>query len=283
MKKQTLSRIFILSLALLCLGLSAACTGVLKAFNATATATPIPTTTTPFPATFTPLPATETPLPTTPPTSTYTLAPSPTVSQTPIPTSTLPPAVEIEGIQGTYQTYELGCEANSAAQMARFFGIIINERQFQAALPLTDNPDTGFVGQVEGWWGAIPPASYGVHAEPVAAELRNFGLNAIAHRNFSSQNIREEIAAGRPVIVWVIGGVRSGQSTLYTAADGSIITVASYEHTVLVTGYGPDYFTFLDGTQVYQRSLRQFANSWQVLGNMAVTIDLPYLLPEPTS
>ena len=279
MKNHSIHHTIILSFALLCLGLSAACTGILE--PSPATNTPIPPTATPLPPTATPLPPTDTPTAT----ITNTIPPSttPTVTQTPIPTATLPAAVEIEGIQGSHQTYELGCEANSAAQMARFFGLNITERDFQAALPLSDNPDVGFVGQVEGWWGAIPPESYGVHAEPVAAELRNFGINAVAHRQFTAQDIREEIATGRPVIVWVIGGVRGGQVNQYIAEDGSVINVAAYEHTVLVTGYGPDYLTFLDGKEVYQRSLAQFADSWQVLDNMAVTVDVPHFLPDPST
>ena len=278
MSKHNLFRVLILAISVIFIGFSAACSAKKAEITPTSTAIRLTPSDTPAPPTQTP-----TTVITSTATNTYTVTPSPTLtaSQTPEPTATLPAIVEIQGIQGTHQTYELGCEANCAAQMARFFGILINEREFQAALPLTDNPDTGFVGQVEGWWGAIPPASYGVHAEPVAAELRNFGLNAKAHRQYSMAEIRQEIAAGRPVMVWVIGGVRQGRATTYTAADGSVITVAPYEHTVLITGYGPDYFTFLDGQQVYQRSLSQFADSWQVLENMAVTIDIPYLLPEP--
>lgn len=279
MSKHTFSRVLFLPLALLCLGLSAACTGFLK--TSQATASPIPPTTTPILPTATPLPPTDTPTITI--TNTMPPSPIPTISQTAIPTATLPAAVEIEGIQGSHQTYELGCEANAAGQMARFFGLNINERDFQAAMPLSDNPDVGFVGQVEGWWGAIPPESYGVHAEPVAAELRNFGINAVAHRQFTAQDIREEIAAGRPVIVWVIGGVRGGQAKEYIAEDGSVINVAAYEHTVLVTGYGADYFTILDGKEVYHRSLAQFTDSWQVLNNMAVTVGVPHFLPEPST
>jgi uncharacterized protein YvpB len=270
MIKHIRHQTLLLPLALLCLGLSAACIGSQEQ---------IPATSPPIPATSTALPPTLTM--TANPTSTITPYPTLTASPTPLPTATPPSEAAIEGIQGTHQTYELGCEANAAAQMARFFGLIINEREFQAALPLTDNPDTGFVGQVEGDWGNIPPASYGVHAEPVAAELRNFGLNAKPHRQYTVEEIHQEIAAGRPVIVWVIGGVRQGQATTYTAGDGSVITVAPYEHTVLVTGYGPDYLTILDGKEIYRRSIAQFTDSWQVLDNMAVTIATPYFLPEP--
>jgi uncharacterized protein YvpB len=275
MKTYPLLRFVILTASMLCLAWLTACT-VQAAPAATPTNAP--------PATATPRPThTATPTASLTSTSTPTATPTITHSQTPTPTLTIPAKAAIEGVKGTYQRYELGCEANSAAQLATFFGLSVSQRDFQAALPLSDNPEKGFVGQVEGWWGAIPPASYGVHAEPVAALLRTYGVNAEAQKHYSVQQIRQEIAAGRPVIVWVIGGVRGGKPESYTAEDGSVVTVAAYEHTVLVTGYGPDYLTILDANQVYQRSVKQFAESWAVLGNMAVTVVEPVLLPEPES
>lgn len=224
-----------------------------------------------------PLPS-RTPAPTASQTSFPSATNSPSPTFTPVPT--LPVKAVIEGIQGSYQQYALSCEANAAAQLARFFGLALTQREFQEALPLSKNPETGFVGQVEGDWGAVPPASYGVHAPPVAALLREYGLNARAQSGLSMEDIRQEIAAGRPVMVWVIGGVRTGRPVLFTAPDGSVVTVAAYQHTVLVIGYGPDYFTFLDGKQEYHRSINQFSESWKVLGNMAVTVVAPVLLPE---
>ena len=216
------------------------------------------------------------------PTASQTSFPSATNSPGPTktPAPTLPAKAVIEGIQGSYQQYALSCEANAAAQLARYFGLALTQREFQEALPLSKNPETGFVGQVQGDWGAVPPASYGVHAPPVAALLREYGLNARAQSGLSMEDIRQEIAAGRPVMVWVIGGVRTGRPVLFTAPDGSVVTVAAYQHTVLVIGYGPDYFTILDGKQEYHRSINQFSESWKVLGNMAVTVAAPVLLPE---
>ncbi|MCD4673942.1 MAG: C39 family peptidase [Anaerolineaceae bacterium] len=275
MTRRVTPRIPGLALSVMCLGLAAAC--------AAAQPEEIPATAAPLPATASPRPPTQSPTPVIPVTPTKTTFPTPTASQTLQPTKTLPARVEIEDIQGSHQRYKLGCEANTASQMATFFGLPVTQRDFQAALPLSENPETGFVGQVEGWWGAVPPESYGVHAAPVAEVLREYGLNAEAHKQFAVQQIRQEIAAGRPVMVWVIGGVRNGRPVAYTAPDGSEVIVAAYQHTVLVIGYGPDYLSFLDGEQVYQRSLKQFADSWRVLENMAVTVSEPVFLPEPAT
>jgi uncharacterized protein YvpB len=82
--------------------------------------------------------------------------------------------------------------------------------------------------------------------------------------------LRAEIAAGRPVIVWVIGHVERGTPVPYTASDGHATTVARFQHTVVVTGYSANDVTFLDGAWVYSRSKNDFLRSWGVLGNMAV-------------
>jgi uncharacterized protein YvpB len=105
----------------------------------------------------------------------------------------------------------------------------------------------------------------------VAALLRSFGVKATAHKGLSAESIRKEIARDRPVMVWVVGSVWQGSPISYTASNGNTTTVAVLEHTVMVIGYGPDYFTFLDGSMIYNRSLSQFSGSWGVLGNMAIT------------
>ena len=55
---------------------------------------------------------------------------------------------------------------------AAYFGVAISEDHFQSLLPSSDDPDVGFVGNPDGAEGQLPPQSYGVHADPVAAVLR---------------------------------------------------------------------------------------------------------------
>jgi uncharacterized protein YvpB len=124
-------------------------------------------------------------------------------------------------MRGVAQSLSLSCEARSAVDWADFWGVSIRERKFLSKLPRSDNPDTGFVGNPSDAWGQIPPHSYGVHAEPVAALLRDYGLQAEARRGMQWDELRSEIAAGRPVIVWVIGQVWRGTPVKYTASDGT--------------------------------------------------------------
>jgi len=146
----------------------------------------------------------------------------------------------------------------------------IDEIVFFDALPVSDDPNVGFVGDVHAPWGQTPPNPYGVYALPVADLLRFYGLNAQARQAMTFDELRAEISADRPVIVWVVGRVGQGTPIAYTSSEGVMTTVARFEHTVIVIGYDQQNVTVLDGYWVYTRSIQDFLNSWSVLGNMAV-------------
>lgn len=215
--------------------------------------------------------ATDTPTATT----TFTRTPKPTRTPRPTRTATperreLPDEASIPGVIGYAQLYSLDCEARSAVDWAGFFGVSIDENEFLDRLPRSDDPDAGFVGEVWGANGQLPPDSYGVHADPVAGVLRDYQLDARAAHGMSWDELRGEIAAGRPVIVWVIFNIAPGTPVEYVTSSGRTVTVARYEHTVIITGYTPQTVTILDGAQLYLRRLNEFLDSWSVLGNMAI-------------
>ena len=235
------------------------------------------------PTPFQPLPThtptpTNTPTSTSTPTSTATPTPLPTDTPLPIPTSTLiqytedglPASASISGVVGYAQSYSLTCESRSAVDWARYFGKSIKEMDFQADLPVSDNPEIGFVGPIDGLTGQIPPYPYGVHAGPVASLLRDYGLEATAVKGYSFEKLKKQIANGNPVIVWVVGNVWYGEPVNYTASDGSTVTVAHFEHTAIVIGYDEWGVTLVDNDLVYWRKTSTFLDSWGVLGNMAI-------------
>jgi uncharacterized protein YvpB len=233
--------------------------------------------------------------PTSPATATLpappTLPPTPTLLPTPIliPSSTPTPvplghvpaftptpepiataqAVLLDVI-GHRQSLPLSCESRSAADWAGYFGVTIDELEFFGRLPVSDNPEVGFAGDVNGKWGNIPPDSYGIHAGPVAMLLREYGLSAEARRGLTWDDLRAELDAGRPVIVWVTGHVSTGKAVEYVADDGQAVIVAPFEHTVIVVGYTDESVSVLDGSKLYSRSLDRFLESWSVLGYMAI-------------
>lgn len=218
-----------------------------------------------------------TPTKTATPTRTWTSTPTKTrlPTHTPKPTNkpnALPAQASIQGIVGHAQFYNLDCESRAATDLAAFFGVRFNEMDFQSKLPKSDDPTKGFVGSYKGARGQLPPNSYGVYAAPVAKLLRSFGLNALDVENYTWKGIQTEIAAGHPVMTWVVGDVWPGTSTSYTASDGNTVPVTHFEHTVIVIGYDQRSVAILDGDTTYYRTTQDFNNSWSVLGNMAIIV-----------
>ena len=70
-----------------------------------------------------------------------------------------------------------------------------------------------------------------------------------------------------------MGRVARGTPVPYTSSDGNQTTVVRFQHTVILTGYDQHSVTVLDGDWVYQRSVKDFLDSWRALGNMAVIWD----------
>lgn len=222
------------------------------------------------------------------PTLTHTSAPAavaPTrvfeLSNTPIPltpsrtptsaaTPTLPPQARLWNVVGFPQALPLSCEAHIAVVLASHYGVPIDEIEFFKRLPTSDNPEAGFVGDVFGAWGQIPPDAYGVHAEPVAVLMRQYNVPATAWKGLTLDDLRSEIAAGRPVAIWVTAHTAPGEPLEYITPAGDKVIIARYEHTVVVIGYTHDSFLILDGDDTYYRSIEQFTKSWGVLGNMAI-------------
>lgn len=191
-------------------------------------------------------------------------------SRTALPTPDYPPSAHIDHIQGQKMRISLDCESNSAVVFADFFGKKIDEVEFFLSLPVSDNPDKGYVGDVHDEWGNLPPQGYGVYPAPVVDLLMKKGIKAKAVYGFSFDDLKREIAAGRPVIVWVVGRVEVGEPLKYISSDGETHLVARFQHTVLVIGYEPWGVTVLDGDMVYARPTDLFLSSWNVLGNMAI-------------
>jgi uncharacterized protein YvpB len=187
------------------------------------------------------------------------------------PTETvLPSQYYILNITGHRQYFAIGCEASAAVDWAAYFGVHINEFNFQYEMPLSDNPDYGFVGDVNGPWGQVPPYAYGVYAGPVALALQKHGLPAKAVKGFTIGQIRSEIAKDHPVITWVIGNIVGGVPSLYTDSKGRKTIVAAYEHVVIVTGYNQKSIRYMNNGKFYETPINVFENSWNVLENMVV-------------
>jgi len=188
-----------------------------------------------------------------------------------------PESAYVPGVVGHRQERPLSCEARSAVDLAAFWGITVGEEAFFATLPRSDNPHSGFVGDVDDPPGSLPPGGYGVYAGPVATALRRYGLDAHAHRWFGLDPLKEELAAGRPVIIWATYRMLQPEIASWTAADGTVSIVVQWEHTFIAVGYDADGLYLIDAydgrTHYYPFSL--FLPAWMQLNEMAVTVSGP--------
>ena len=188
-----------------------------------------------------------------------------------------PESAYVPGVVGHRQERPLSCEARSAVDLAAFWGVAVSEEAFFATLPRSDNPHSGFVGDVDDPPGSLPPGGYGVYASPVATALRRYGLDAHAHRWFGLDLLKEELAAGRPVIIWATYRMLQPEIASWTAADGTVSIVVQWEHTFIAVGYDADGLYLIDAydgrTHYYPFSL--FLPAWMQLNEMAVTVSGP--------
>jgi len=197
----------------------------------------------------------------------------------------LPPSAFVEELVGHPQEHNLSCESRSATDLAAFWGVVFTEDDFFRRLGKSDNPKRGFLGDVDLPPGTMPPAGYGVYAGPVAANLRSFGLDAVARREWSLDGLKAEVAAGRPVIIWATYDMRLPGVQTWTSADGATSTIVQWQHTFIVVGYdagedaggpggGPGGLYMVDAYDAATKyfSYEVFTPAWEQLGRMAVTV-----------
>ena len=183
-----------------------------------------------------------------------------------------PESFHIKGLIGHKQAYSLSCEAATAVDWAGYFDVDILEYDFPVALPHSEHPDYGFVGDVNSPWGQIPPYAYGVHSGPVADLLVEYGLPAKSVKGYTLDEVRQQLSESKPVIAWVIGRMVWSPSVEYVDSEGRTAVVAPYEHAVILTGYDitADTIRFMSNGKFYDVPTETFLTSWAVLGNMAV-------------
>lgn len=193
------------------------------------------------------------------------------------PAKPLPKELLLNDVTGQPQSRNLSCESRSAADLAGFWGVAVQESEFLERLPRSDNPHKGFVGTPDDRWGQLPPKSYGVYAEPVAALLREYGLPARAESRRGVAWLRQQLAANRPVIIWATYEFEPRPVVTMQTPDGSQFKAVPFEHTYLVVGYTPEAFEVIDALDGQHKSvpLERFQEAWGQLDEMAVVATDP--------
>jgi uncharacterized protein YvpB len=176
-------------------------------------------------------------------------------------------------LDGHPQGHSLSCESRAACDLLAAHGIETREDEFLGRLPRSDDPERGFVGDVDGPAGRLPPEGYGVHAPPVAATLREFGLDARAERGRDLAWLRAETTAGRPVLAWTTYACRPGRRVEIALADGRRTAAVRFEHAVLVIGFRDGDVVWLDPAsgEVRTASEADFDASWALFDRAAVS------------
>jgi uncharacterized protein YvpB len=193
------------------------------------------------------------------------------LNPTPTPLPTFPKEFNIS-FRGHPQAFSIDCEASAAVDWAAFYGVTIKEVEFQFKIPVSDDPDYGFVGNINSPWGMVPPFAYGVYAEPIAKLLNDYGVPASAVRNASFDNIKLQISQNNPVMVWIIGSMEKSKAIVYSDMLGRQTIVAPYEHVVILTGYNEkkQSISYMSEGKLHKISYKTFLESWKILGNMTI-------------
>ena len=181
-----------------------------------------------------------------------------------------PIATRIEGMPVFAQQRYLSCEYAATRAATARWGVYLREEDFINAIPTNDNPHLGFRGDINGVWGGTN--NYGIYAEPIALFLATKGLKTKLIAG-GIDALKEEVALGRPVVVWISGGLR--YTNPYSAeVAGQSFLLMPYEHTVTIYGYDEKGFFVADpgyGTYDYY-NWEDFKKSWAYLGNMALSV-----------
>jgi len=193
----------------------------------------------------------------------------------------LPPSAFVGSVVGHPQERNLSCESRSATDIAAFWGVAFAEDEFFRRLPKSDNPNRGFVGDVDLPPGSIPPVGYGVYVGPIAATLRSFGLDAQAQRGWGLDTLKSELAADRPVIIWATYEMRLSEVQTWTSSDGATSPVVQWQHTFIAVGYDATGVYLVDAYDGATKhfTYEQFAPAWAQLDDMAVTVHGPSPVP----
>ncbi len=171
------------------------------------------------------------------------------------------------------QSHNLSCESAAASMAANYLGLPLSESDILDSLPRHENPQLGFRGNVDGPTGGLQ--DYGVYAGPVAAVLREAGLQAEPVPG-GLEGIRQALRRGHPVLAWITYDTWMQTPTPVLLSNGETVTLVNYEHVVVVIGYdgaGVWVNDPYDGqTEYYPNADMERALGY--LGNMALELSM---------
>ncbi len=178
--------------------------------------------------------------------------------------------VIIPGAFGYQQQRGLSCEYASLAIATGMLGDWVSEYDFEAVVPLSDNPHWGYRGDITGSWGNT--TNYGIYAEPLVSALAQYGFQGDAFYG-SRGDLTAQLDLGRPTLVWI--GVRGEAGSFYDwTSDGTRYQLTPYMHVVVIYGYD-DWGVYVsdpgNGALDYW-DWAAFEGMWGVMDGMALSV-----------
>lgn len=132
------------------------------------------------------------------------------------------------------QQRNLSCEYASLVMAMAVYNTWVSEWTIGKLVPSSDNPNWGFRGNIDGWWGNT--TDYGVYPEPLVKPLAELGFRSsvIAGKD-DPATLKRYLANGVPVVLWL--GYWGDKSFIDYTEDGTPYRLNPGYHVVVASGY----------------------------------------------
>jgi hypothetical protein len=146
------------------------------------------------------------------------------------------------------------------------------------AIPRNPNPNLGFRGNPDGHQGTAL-VDYGVYANPVHRALLLFGFDSDVITYGNDAMIKQYIARGWPVVVWITYALQDATPRL-AESNGVQFVLVPHEHAVLAVGFDSGSLWVNDPWTAKQTHYRwrDFNRAWGYFGDMALAVQ-PCIVP----
>lgn len=132
------------------------------------------------------------------------------------------------------QQRNLSCEYASLVMAMGVFNVWVSEWTIGQLVPLSDNPNWGYRGNIDGWWGNT--TDYGVYPAPLVEPLAELGFRSAVIEGENDQTaLKRYLANGVPVVLWL--GYWGDQSYTEYSEDGTPYRLNPGYHVVVASGY----------------------------------------------
>ncbi len=207
-------------------------------------------------------------------------------------TKPLPTQHIIKNVPVQYQLPQLprGCEVTSLAMLLNYLGNSVSKTNLAEEIakdktPYTikngmiyaGDPNQGFVGDMYNF-GRF---GYGVYHKPIHQLLTKYKpYSSIDMTGCEFEDLLHNVYANLPV--WVIinteyAPLPETEFSTWNLPDGTQIQTTTKEHSVLITGYDPDYVYFNDPLGKADKALKSnFIAAWEQMGRQAVSVSGRY-------